>query len=173
MSASIPGDFAYATHSLGVGKLAFGFVLTAWATGMIVASTMFFGRIPVTAVATQRPLSPAAVQGFAKFVAPFWQLYVVMLVAWSIGGMGDCIKNTGFRTLIHLRVDAAQHGSAFAAFNGLRNTAELAALAGGAVLVSTIGGRGTLWVAGGISAVAALVGVFALAATRVSRTRQP
>ena len=42
MSASIPGDFAYATHTLGVGKLAFGFVLTAWAVGMIVASNLLF-----------------------------------------------------------------------------------------------------------------------------------
>ena len=162
MSASIPGDFAYATHSLGIGKLAFGFVLTAWATGMIFASNLLFGRIPAAAVATAT-LIAAAVQGLAKFVAPFWQLYVVMLVAWSVGGMGHGIKNTGFRTLIHQRVDAAQHGRAFAAFNGLRNTAELAALAGGAGLVTTIGGRGTLWVAGGISAAAALVGVFALA----------
>ena len=148
MSASIPGDFAYATHSLGVGKLAFGFVLTAWAVGMIFASNTLFGRIPAAAVATAT-LVAAAVQGLAKFVAPFWQLYVVMLVAWAIGGMGHGIKNTGFRTLIHQRIDAAQHGRAFAAFNGLRNTAELAALAGGAGLVTTIGGRGTLWVAGG------------------------
>jgi hypothetical protein len=129
---------------------------------MIFASNALFGRIPAASVATATLLA-AAVQGLAKFVAPFWQLYVVMLVAWSIGGMGHGIKNTGFRTLIHQRVDAAQHGRAFAAFNGLRNTAELAALAGGAGLVTTIGGRGTLWVAGGISAAAALVGVFALA----------
>jgi MFS family permease len=165
MSASIPGDFAYATHTLGVGKLAFGFVLTAWAIGMIVASNTLFARIPAGAVAAAT-LVGAAVQGLAKFVAPFWQLYVVMLVAWSIGGMGHGIKNTGYRTLIHHRVDAAQHGRAFAAYNGLRNTAELAALAGGAVLVSTIGGRGTLWVAGGVSAAAAIVGVVALGSRR-------
>jgi MFS family permease len=165
MSASIPGDFAYATHSLGIGKLAFGFVLTAWAVGMILASNLLFGRIPAAAVA-MATLVAAAVQGLAKFVAPFWQLYAVMLVAWVIGGMGHGIKNTGFRTLIHERIAAAQHGRAFAAFNGLRNTAELAALAGGAGLVTTIGGRGTLWVAGGISAAAALAGVFALTATR-------
>jgi hypothetical protein len=168
MSASIPGDFAYATHSLGVGKLAFGFVLTAWAVGMIVASNVLPGRIPMAAVATAT-LVGAAVQGLAKFAAPFWQLYAVMLVAWTIGGMGHGVKNTGFRTLIHQRVDPAQHGRAFAAFNGLRNTAELAALAGGAVLVSTVGGRGTLWIAGGISAVAAIAGVVALA----SRGGQP
>jgi sugar phosphate permease len=165
MSASIPGDFAYAIDTLGVGKLAFGFVLTAWAVGMIVASNTLFGRIPAAAVATAT-LIGATVQGLAKFAAPFWQLYAVMLVAWTIGGMGHGIKNTGFRTLIHQRVDATQHGRAFAAFNGLRNTAELAALAGGAVLVSTIGGRGTLWVAGGVSAAAAVVGIFALSATR-------
>jgi MFS family permease len=165
MSASIPGDFAYATHSLGIGKLAFGFVLTAWAVGMIFASNVLFSRVPLAVVASAT-LIGAAVQGLAKFVAPFWQLYVVMLVAWVIGGMGHGIKNTGFRTLIHQRVDAAQHGRAFAAFNGLRNTAELAALAGGAGLVTTIGGPGTLWVAGSVSATAALAGLFALTATR-------
>jgi hypothetical protein len=89
-----------------------------------------------------------------------------MLVAWAIGGMGHGLKNTGFRTLIHQRVDPDQHGRAFAAFNGLRNGAELAALAGGALLVSTLGGRGTLWIAGGVSALAALAGVAALGSLR-------
>jgi sugar phosphate permease len=102
------------------------------------------------------------VQGLSKFAAPFWQLYVVMLVAWTIGGMGHGVKNTGFRTLIHQRIPSESHGRAFAAFNGLRNTAELGALAGGAVLVSTLGGRGTLWIAGGVSAAAALCGLLAL-----------
>jgi hypothetical protein len=162
MSASIPGDFAYAADSLNVGKLAFGFVLTAWAVGMIAASNLLAPRVRPAAVASAA-LFGAAVQGLAKFAAPFWQLYVVMLVAWAIGGMGHGLKNTGFRTLIHQRVDPDQHGRAFAAFNGLRNGAELAALGGGAVLVSTVGGRGTLWVAGGISALAALAGVVVLA----------
>jgi MFS family permease len=162
MSASIPGDFAYAADSLGVGKLAFGFVLTAWAVGMIAASNLLAPRVRPAAVATATLLG-ASVQGLAKFAAPFWQLYVVMLVAWTIGGMGHGMKNTGFRTLIHQRVDTDRHGRAFAAFNGLRNGAELAALGGGALLVTTVGGRGTLWLAGGVSAVAALVGVVVLA----------
>jgi MFS family permease len=165
MSASIPGDFAYATDSLGIGKLAFGFVLTAWAVGMVAASTTIAPRIPLAAVAALT-LAGAAVQGLSKFAAPFWQLYVVMLVAWTIGGMGHGVKNTGFRTLIHQRVPSESHGRAFAAFNGLRNTAELAALAGGAVLVETVGGRGTLWLAGGISAAAALCGLLALSTGR-------
>ena len=164
MSASIPGDFAYATDSLGVGRFAFGCVLTLWAVGMIVASNTLPQRIPLAAVGTVTLLA-AGVQGLAKFVAPFWQLYAVMAVCWTIGGMGHGLKNTGFRTLIHQRVEPHRHGRAFAAFNGLRNTAELAALAGGAVLVSTLGGRGTLWIAGGISALAATAGVLVLAAS--------
>ena len=165
MSASIPGDFAYATHALHLSKLQFGFVLTAWAVGMIAASTMLAPRVAAAAIATVT-LAGAVVQGLAKFAAPFWQLYAVMLVAWLIGGIGHGVKNTGFRTLIHQRVASHAHGRAFAAFNGLRNTAELAALAGGAALVAAVGGRGTLWIAGGISAVAALAGVVALSAAR-------
>ena len=161
MSASIPGDFAYATDSLHVGRFAFGIVLTVWAVGMIVASNTLPQRIPVALVGWAT-LAGAAVQGLAKFVAPFWQLYAVMLVCWTIGGAGHGVKNAGFRTLIHQRVEPDKHGRAFAAFNGLRNGAELAALAGGAVLVSTLGGRGTLWIAGGVSAVAALTGLVAL-----------
>ena len=86
--------------------------------------------------------------------------------------MGHGVKNTGFRTLIHQRVPPEQHGRAFAAFNGLRNTAELVALAAGGVLVTTVGARGTLWIAGGVSALAALAGVVALARRgRGSRSR--
>jgi predicted MFS family arabinose efflux permease len=126
--------------------------------------------VPAAAVATAT-LSGAAVQGLAKFAAPFWQLYAVMVVLWAVGGMGHGLKNTGFRTLIHERVDTDHHGRAFAAFNGVRNAAEIVALAGGALLVATVGGRGTLWIAGGISAVAALVGVALL--PRGSRAAQP
>jgi hypothetical protein len=51
------------------------------------------------------------------------------------------------------------HGRAFAAYNGLRNGAELFALAAGGVLVATIGARATLALAGAIPVVAALVGL--------------
>jgi predicted MFS family arabinose efflux permease len=165
MSASIPGDFAYVTDSLHRGKLALGVVVSMWAAGMILASTLLAPRLAAGSVATAT-LIGAAVQGLAKFVVPFWQVYAVMVVAYAIGGAAHGVKNTGFRTLIHHRVPQRAHGRAFAAFNGLRNTAELAALAGGAALVATLGGRGTLWIAGGISALAAGAGLLALSARR-------
>jgi hypothetical protein len=51
------------------------------------------------------------------------------------------------------------HGRAFAAYNGMRNGAELVALGCGGLLVSGIGGRATLALAGGISVVVALAGL--------------
>lgn len=51
------------------------------------------------------------------------------------------------------------HGRAFAAYNGLRNGAELVALAAGGVLVAASGGRSTLALAGAIPVAAALVGL--------------
>jgi MFS family permease len=165
MSASIPGDFAYAQDVLGVGDLAMGSVLTVWAVGMIVAANTVPQRIPLEAIAVVT-LVAAAVQGLAKFAAPFWLVFPFMLACYVVGGAGHGVKNVGFRTLIHQRVSPDQHGRAFAAYNGLRNTAELVALAGGGVLVATIGGRGTLWIAGGVSALAGLIGVTILAASR-------
>jgi MFS family permease len=165
MSASIPGDFAYAQDVLGVGDFAMGSVLTVWAVGMIVAANTLPQRIPLEAIALVTLLA-AAVQGLAKFVAPFWLAFPFMLACYVVGGAGHGVKNVGFRTLIHERVSSDQHGRAFAAYNGLRNTAELVALAGGGVLVATIGGRGTLWIAGGVSALAGLIGVTILATSR-------
>ena len=165
MSASIPADVVYAKNVLGAGDAGVGFVLTAWAVGMVVAANVIPQRIPLAAVATVTLLG-AAVQGAGKFIAPFWLLYPFMLACWVVGGAGHGVKNTGFRTLIHERVHASHHGRAFAAYNGLRNTAELVALAGGGILVATLGARGTLWIAGGASALAALVGVALLSRTR-------
>jgi MFS family permease len=164
MSASIPGDFAYVAQ-LGRQEAGIGIVLSVWAIGMIAASNTIPQRIPLQAVATATLLA-ATVQGLAKFIAPFWTVFPFMVVCWFFGGMGHGVKNTGFRTLIHQRVPPEQHGRAFAAFNGLRNTAELVALAAGGVLVTTVGARGTLWIAGGVSALAALAGVVALARRR-------
>jgi hypothetical protein len=76
------------------------------------------------------------------------------------------VKNVTSRTLIHIRVRPERHGRAFAAWNGVRNAAELAALAAGGLLVGALGARQTLWLAGGLSALAGLVGLAVLAGWR-------
>jgi MFS family permease len=162
MSASIPADFVFTQDVLGIHDIGFGAVLTLWAIGMVLASNTIPQRVPVHAIATVTLLA-AAVQGIGKFLPPFWLVFPFMLCCYFVGGAGHGVKNAGFRTLIHQSVEPSRHGRAFAAYNGLRNTAELVALAGGGVLVSTLGARGTLWVAGGVSALAGIAGAFLLA----------
>jgi MFS family permease len=165
MSASIPADFVFTQDVLGIHNIGFGAVLTLWAIGMVLASNTIPARIPAQAVAAVTLLA-AAVQGAAKFLPPFWLVFPFMLGCYFVGGAGHGVKNTGFRTLIHQNVEPSRHGRAFAAYNGLRNTAELVALAGGGILVAGLGARGTLWIAGGVSAVASLAGAVALNAAR-------
>jgi hypothetical protein len=102
------------------------------------------------------------VQGFSKFAAPFWMVLPFMLVCYLVGGMGHGVKNTLFRTLIHQNVEPARHGQAFAAYNGLRNGAELIALAAGGGLTALVGGAGTLWIAGGFAGLTGLIGALVL-----------
>ena len=161
MSASIPGDFEYVRVSLHHGGLALGSVMTIWAVGLIVASARIAPRVPVAAVSVVALLA-ASLQGFSKFAAPFWMVLPFMLGCYLVGGMAHGVKNTLFRTLLHQNIDPARHGQAFAAYNGLRNGAELIALAAGGGLTALVGGAGTLWIAGGGAGLTGLAGVLLL-----------
>jgi MFS family permease len=161
MSASIPADIFFVRDVLDRGEIAFSVVYTAWTIGMILGAVWLSRRVPTAALAVAA-FAAVAVQGLAKTLPPLWLVYPFMLVCYFAGGLGHGLKNVAFRTLIHERVPGARHGRAFAAYNGLRNGAELAALAAGGVLVSTIGARGTLVFAGGVAALAGLVGLAVL-----------
>jgi hypothetical protein len=91
-----------------------------------------------------------------------WLSFAFFLVCSLMGGLAHGLKNVMFRSLIHVRVPDRLHGRAFAAYNGIRNTAELGAFAAGGLLVVAIGPRGTLAYAGGLSALAGLIGVLIL-----------
>ena len=165
MSASIPADLVYVEDVLGIHDVGIGVVLTAWTFGMLVGSNVVARRVTLAGLAGAT-LVGVAVQGLGKLLAPFWLVFGFMIVAYFVGGVGHGLKNVSSRTLIHTRVASERHGRAFAAWNGVRNTAELAALAMGGVVVGLIGARPTLWLAGGLSALAGLVGLAVLAAWR-------
>jgi hypothetical protein len=125
---------------------------------MVAASLLIPRRIP------GRRLVPAAlvataVQGAGLGLPTVWLAAWFCALMWMIGGAAHGTKNVVMRTLIQQRVESRFHGRAFAAYNGLRNGAELVALAGGGLLVSLVGGRATLAVAGAASCVAGLAGL--------------
>jgi hypothetical protein len=81
---------------------------------------------------------------------------------YAVGGIGHGVKNTLIRTVIQQRVPDRVHGRAFAAYNAARNMAELGAIGAGGLLVSAIGSRPALVLAGLGPVVAAAIGLAAL-----------
>ena len=118
---------------------------------MLLAANFLSPRIPAAALAVAA-CAAVAIQGLGKALAPLWLVFWFMVVCYFVGGAGHGVKNVAFRSLIHERVPSDRHGRAFAAYNGLRNSAELVALAAGGALVAALGARGTLVIAGGVSA---------------------
>ena len=160
MTASATAEVFFATDVLGAGDLGYGALMTAWTAGMVLGATTLPRRVPAAAAATVA-LVAIAVQGAGLALPTLWLALGFALVAYAVGGSAQGLKNVLIRTLIHERVPERLHGRAYAAYNGLRNGAELVALAGGGLLVSAIGARWTLLLAGAFPVLAALAGLAA------------
>jgi MFS family permease len=171
MSASIPADLVYVEDVLGIQDIGIGVVLSAWTLGMLVGANVVARRVALGGLAAAA-FAGVIVQGLGKFVAPFWLVFGFMVACYFVGGVGHGLKNVASRTLIHTRIAPERHGRAFAAWNGVRNAAELGALAVGGAVVGALGPRPTLWLAGGLSALAGLTGLAVLAGWR-GRMAQP
>jgi predicted MFS family arabinose efflux permease len=158
MTASATAEVFFLKEDLHVSDAVYGLVFSAWTVGMVIGALVVARRFRAGGFALGVLLA-VGVQG-AGLGLPTVLLAVWFAAAmWFIGGLGHGTKNVLARTLIQQRVPDRLHGRAFAAYNGLRNGAELFALAGGGVLVAAIGGRSTLALAGAIPVAAALVGL--------------
>ncbi len=161
MSAVWVGELFFVQDVLGRGELAYGAMLSIWTAGMAIGAMLLARRVAAGAVAAVG-LVAAASQGAALALPAFWLSFAFFLACSFAGGVAHGLKNVMFRSLIHVRVPDDLHGRAFAAYNGIRNTAELGAFAAGGVLVAAIGPRGTLAYAGTLSAFVGAIGVLAL-----------
>ena len=161
MSAVWVAELFFVEDVLGRGDLAYGTMLSIWTVGMALGAMLISRRIAPIAVAAAG-LVAAATQGLALALPALWLSFAFFLACSLLGGLAHGLKNVMFRSLIHVRVPDHLHGRAFAAYNGIRNTAELGAFAAGGLLVATIGARGTLAYAGGLSALAGALGLLAL-----------
>jgi MFS family permease len=158
MTASVTAEVFFLKEDLGVSDAVYGLVFGAWTIGMVVGALVVSRRVPGPALALG-VLVAVLVQGAGLGLPTAWLVVPFGAAMWFIGGVGHGTKNTLARTLIQERVPDRLHGRAFAAYNGMRNGAELVALGCGGLLVSAIGGRSTLALAGGISVAVALAGL--------------
>ena len=161
MSAVWVGELFFVEDVLGKGDVSYGAMLSIWTAGMALGALLLSPRVAAYALATVG-LAAAATQGLALALPALWLSFGFFLACAFAGGVAHGLKNVMFRSLIHIQVPDNLHGRAFAAYNGIRNSAELGAFAAGGVLVAAIGARGTLAFAGGLSALAGAIGLLVL-----------
>lgn len=158
MTASATAEVFFLKEDLQVSDAVYGLVFAAWMGGMVLGALVVARRVPGSAVALG-VLVAVAVQAAGLGLPTVWLAVGFAGAMWLVGGLGHGTKNVLARTLIQERVPDRLHGRAFAAYNGLRNGAELFALAAGGLLVAVIGARATLALAGAIPVLAAAVGI--------------
>lgn len=162
MTASAPAEVFFAKDFLDAGDFGYGLLMASWMCGMAVGALLVARRVRRASLALGA-LVAIVVQSAGLAVPTLWLVLAFAIGFYFVGGVAHGTKNVLIRTLIHERVPDRLRGRTFAAYNGVRNGAELVALLGGGVLVSTIGARWTLLLAG---AVPAAVGLLALAPAR-------
>jgi MFS family permease len=158
MTASATAEVFFLKEDLEVSDAVYGVLFGAWTLGMITGALVVARRVPPALIALG-VLVATLVQGAGLGLPTALLIPAFGGAMWFIGGIGHRTKNTLARTLIQERVPDRLHGRAFAAYNAMRNGAELVALALGGVLVTLIGGRATLAIAGGASVLIALAGL--------------
>ncbi|HKO38502.1 MAG TPA: MFS transporter [Solirubrobacterales bacterium] len=161
MSAVWVGELFFVEDALGMGDVAYASMFSVWTAGMALGAMLLSRRVAVTALAIAG-LAAATVQGASLALPALWLSFTFYLACAFVGGTAHGVKNVTYRSLIHTRVPESLHGRAFAAYNAIRNTAEIGAFAAGGFLVTAIGARGTLAYAGGLSALVGFVGLLAL-----------
>ena len=156
MSASITAEVFFLKEDLKVEDHVYGIVFASWTIGMVMGALVVSRRV-ATGSLVLAALVATGLQGLGLGLPTAWLAVGFAAAMWFAGGVGHGTKNVLLRTLIQQRVPDRLHGRAFAAYNGLRNGAELIALAAGGLLVAAFGGRVTLALAGAIPVFAVLV----------------
>ena len=158
MSMVWVGELFFVEDVLGMGDVTYGVMLSFWTVGMALGALLLSPRVAAASLAAVG-LAAAATQGLALALPALWLSVAFYFACSFAGGLAHGLKNVLFRSLIHVRVPDHLHGRAFAAYNGIRNSAELGAFAVGGLLVATAGARATLAFAGGLSALAGAIGL--------------
>jgi MFS family permease len=132
---------------LGAGSVGYGLLITAWTLGMTVGAAGLAHRVPRSGLAAAALVAITA-QGLGIVGAAAATALWTAMLGFAFGGVAHGVKNVLLRTLIHERAPEALRGRAFAAYNGARNGAELAALALGGLVVGAFGARAALLASG-------------------------
>jgi MFS family permease len=167
-----PAEPFFATDVLGGTEATYGLLMSSWTVGMAIGSVGLAHRVRPERLAVAAVVA-IAVQGFWLGLPTLFLSIPFAAGAYVLGGAAHGAKNVLVRTLLHERVAAEAHGRAAAAYNALRNGAEMIALVGGGVLVTALGARTTISLAGFLPIAVATIGLLVLARPRLRAAPVP
>jgi MFS family permease len=172
MTTVWPAEPFFATDVLGGSEATYGLLMSTWTLGMAIGSIGLAPRVRTERLAVAA-IAAIAVQGLWLGLPTLLLSVPFAACAYVLGGVAHGAKNVFVRTLLHERIAPAAHGRAAAAYNALRNGAEMIALVGGGVLVTALGARTTIGLSGGIPILIALAGLLVLTRPRTRAVPLP
>lgn len=137
----------FAKDVLGAGDIGYGALITAWTLGMVAGATAIGRRLPNRFLG-RAVLFGAIGGGAAIAIAAGLPSVPLALAAFFVGGVANGVELVAMRSLIHLRAPEHLRGRVFAAYYGLINAGQIAAMGLGGALMSTVGARGSLLIGG-------------------------
>ncbi len=166
ISASLTVEIFYLKDVVGAGDAAYALLICVWMAGMVCGATALARRVPAR-LAAGAALVALVAQGAGMGIQTTWAILPVAFAGYLLGGLGHGVKNVLLRTLITARVPDPLQGRTFAAYPAARNVAELGAVGAGGLLVSALGPRAALVLAGLGPILAAAVGLTGLRERRL------
>lgn len=152
-------ELVFAHEELGVGATGFGLLVSAYGVGLI-GGSVYAGRSEGDV--RRRYFAGLVALSFGLLATAAAPTLIVAMALFAVAGLGNGLFSVSNRTMLHAAIPERVHGRMF----GLVDSCDcwgfgLAVIAGGA-LVSTLGGRATFAIAGGMLLIVAMVSALAL-----------
>ena len=155
-SLSVVAELFLAESVLHAGPGGYAALLAAWTAGMA-TGTLIGGRLAEHRLVAATLLG-TVVTGLGIAAAAVSPVLWMALVAYAIGGLGNGFEVVSMRSLLSARAPAAVQGRVFALYMAVIMGAMSTGTAAAAVLVGSLGARGSLSLAGWVGAGAGLYG---------------
>jgi MFS family permease len=152
-------ELVFAHEELGAGATGFGLLVSAYGFGLI-AGSIYAGRSEGDL--RRRYFAGLAALSLGLAATAAAPTLAVAMALFAVAGLGNGLFSVSHRTILHRAIPERVHGRLF----GLVDACDcwgfgIAVIAGGA-LVSALGSRATLAIAGGMLVVVGVVAAFAL-----------
>jgi MFS family permease len=148
----------FARDTLHAGSWGYGVLAAAWIVGLVIGASVIARRLPTNRLVPAMMMG-GVVAGVAVASAAAVPVMILAIVMFVVGGIANGVVTVPMRSVIVHRVADRSRGRVFAAYGGVANGVQIAAMAIAGGLVVALGGRTALLIGGVGTAVAGLAGL--------------